>query len=338
MNFPARLLTHAKLLGLALLLTLALAACGGSNDTLTVYSGRSETLVAPIIEQFTAETGIEVAVKYGGTAALAATLLEEGDATPADVFYAQEPGGLGAVQALFVKLDDGTLAKVPAWARALDGRWAGISGRARVLVYNPERLSTDELPASLEELTDPRWQGRVGWAPTNASLLTMVSGMRATWGEGRTLAWLEGMVANDTKVYPKNTPQVAAVAAGEIDIGLVNHYYLYRFLAEEGEDFPARNYHLPNGGPGDLVMVSGAAILKHSDNKDDARRFIDYLLSPTAQEYFAAETFEYPLIEGVPVHHLLTPLDEIGQPGLTPTDLMGIDVSQDLMRAAGALP
>ena len=316
-----------------------LGACGGDGDeTLTVYSGRSETLVQAVIDQFTDATGIEVAVKYGGTAELAATLLEEGDRTPADVFYAQDPGGIGSVESLLGELDSATLARVPEWARSPDGLWTGVSGRARVLVYNPERVSEAELPRTIEELTDPKWRGRVGWAPTNGSFLTMVTGMRAVWGEERTRAWVEGMVANDTAVYPKNTPQVAAAGAGEIDIGLVNHYYLYRFVAEEGEDFPARNYHLPDGGPGSLVMVSGAGVLEASDNKELAQQFINFLLSTVAQQYFASQTYEYPLVEGVNVSRLLTPLDEIEQPQIRLADLSDLAGTQDLLRAAGALP
>lgn len=316
-----------------------LGACGGDDEqTLTVYSGRSETLVQPVIDQFTDATGIAVEVKYGGTAELAATLLEEGDRTPADVFYAQDPGGIGSAEPLLSELDSATLARVPEWARSPDGLWAGVSGRARVLVYNPERVSESELPDTLEGLTDPKWRGRLGWAPTNGSFLTMVTGMRAVWGEERTRAWIEGMVANETAVYPKNTPQVAAAAAGEIDIGLVNHYYLYRFVAEEGEDFAARNYHLPGGGPGSLVMVSGVGILEASDNKELAQQFVNFLLSTVAQQYFASQTYEYPLVDGVNVSRLLAPLEEIEQPQIRLADLSDLAGTQNLLREAGALP
>ena len=330
---------RARIAALALAAAAVLAACGGGgDDTLTVYSGRSETLVQPVIDQFTDATGIEVAVKYGGTAELAATLQEEGDRTPADIFYAQDPDGLGSVEPLLSALNADTLARVPEWARSPDGLWAGVSGRARVLVYNPERVSEAELPRTLEELTDPKWRGRVGWAPTNGSFLTMVTGMRAFWGEERTRAWIEGMVANGVTVYPKNTPQVAAAAAGEIDVGLVNHYYLYRFVAEEGEDFPARNHHLPGGGPGSLIMVSGIGVLEASDNKELARQFVDFLLSQVAQQYFASQTYEYPLADGVKVSRLLTPIEEIEQPSIRLADLSDLAGTQDLLRAAGALP
>ena len=325
-----------------MVLIAGLAAGCGSNangaGSLVLYSGRSESLVDPIIQEFAELTGIDVRVKYAGTASLAATLLEEGDKSPADVFYAQDPGGLGAVEGMLVALPAETLANVPAWARSPEGRWVGISGRARVLVYNPERVSESELPASIEGLTDPKWKGRLGWAPTNGSFLTMVTGMRKLWGEERTRAWIDGMVANEVSLYPKNTPQVAAAASGEIDVGLVNHYYLYRFLAEEGEAFAARNYHPTAGGPGALVMVSGAGVLATAENGENARRFVDFLLSTVAQQYFASQTFEYPLVEGVLTNRLLTPLDEINRPDVALADLADLAGTTELLRSAGALP
>lgn len=333
---------QTMLLGALVVLIAGLAAaCGSGGDgagSLVLYSGRSESLVDPIIQQFADLSGIDVQVKYAGTASLAATLLEEGGRSPADVFYAQDPGGLGAVESMLGVLPAETLANVPEWARSPEGRWVGISGRARVLVYNPERVSESELPASIEDLADPRWKGRLGWAPTNGSFLTMVTGMRKLWGEERTRAWIDGMVANGASIYPKNTPQVAAVASGEIDVGLVNHYYLYRFLAEEGETFPARNYHPTSGGPGSLVMVSGAGVLASAKNRENAERFVGFLLSTVAQQYFASQTFEYPLVEGVLTNRLLTPLDEINRPDIALADLTDLAGTTKLLRSAGALP
>ena len=306
--------------------------------SLVVYSGRGESLVDPIIQQFADVTGIDVEVKYGGTASLAATLLEEGANSPADVFYAQDPGGLGAVESLLAPLPADILQRSPEWARSPQGLWAGVSGRARVLVYSPDRVPEGELPADIFELTDPKWKGRVGWAPTNGSFLTMVTGMRKLWGEEKTAEWIEGMVANGATIYPKNTPQVAAVAAGEIDIGLVNHYYLYRFISEEGEDFAARNYHPSGGGPGALVMVSGAGILSTSENRENAERFVEFLLGTVAQQFFAGQTFEYPLVEGVNVNRLLTPLDEIARPDIALADLADLEGTTAILRDLGALP
>ncbi|MCH8973821.1 MAG: extracellular solute-binding protein, partial [Chloroflexi bacterium] len=183
-----RHLRPTLIVALAVLVAGLAAACGSdANDagSLVLYSGRSESLVDPIIQEFADLTGIDVQVKYAGTASLAATLLEEGDKSPADVFYAQDPGGLGAVESMLAALPAETLANVPEWARSPEGLWVGISGRARVLVYNPDRVSESELPASIEGLTDPKWKGRIGWAPTNGSFLTMVTGMRKLWGEER---------------------------------------------------------------------------------------------------------------------------------------------------------
>ena len=320
------------------LLIALLAACGDDENTLTIYSGRSESLVGPIIEQFSEASGIDVAVKYGSTPEMAATLLEEGDRSPADLFFAQDPGGLGAVEVMLAPLPDELLEQVPAWARSSQSTWVGISGRARVVVYNTERLTEAELPEDIFGFTDPQWKGRIGWAPTNSSFQTMVTAMRMLWGEEKTLQWLRGIQQNDPRIYPKNTPIVAAVGAGEIDVGFPNHYYLYRFLAEEGDDFPARNYYLPAGGPGSLVMVSGAGILSTADNTIKAERFLAFMLSPVAQQYFASQTFEYPLVDGVQTHRELLPLAEISRPEIGVGDLKDLTGTQRLLREAGIVP
>ena len=305
---------------------------------LVIYSGRSESLVAPIIQQFKGATGIDVQVKYAGTSALAATLLEEGGNSPADVFYAQDPGGLAAVSEMMVALPEDIIAMTPEWARSNDGTWVGITGRARVVVYGTEALTEADLPDDLWGFTEPRWKGRVAWAPTNSSFQAMVTALRVGWGEERTEQWLRAMLDNDVQNYPKNTPQVAAAAAGEIDVGLVNHYYLYRFIAEEGEDFPARNAHLRAAGPGAIVLVSGVSILETADNPENAEAFVRFLLSKVAQQYFAGSTFEYPLVEEVRPSALLTPLEEIGQPDITLADLGDLAGTQAMLQKVGALP
>ena len=309
-----------------------------SGEPLVIYSGRSESLVDAIIQQFHQTSGIEVEVKYAGTSQLAATILEEGDNSPADIFFAQDPGGLGAVQDLLSVLPDEVLSKVPEWARSPDGTWVGLSGRARTVVYNPQRVSEDELPDDIWGFVNPEWKDRIGWAPTNASFQTMITAMHALWGDERTKEWLLGVQANNPTIYPKNTPQVAAVAAGEIDVGLVNHYYLFRFLAEEGEDFPARNYHPRAGGPGATIMVAGAGILETSENKEAAVRFLEFMLSRVGQQYFAGQTFEYPLVDGVNVPHVLVPLEEIEHPSIPLKDLADLEGTQRLLKETGVLP
>lgn len=313
-----------------------------TGGTLVIYSGRSESLVQPIIDQFATATGIQVQVRYGSTSEMAATLLEEGANSPADLFYAQDPGGLGAVEAagLLTELPAELIAKVPSRFADEDKEWVGISGRARVVVYNTDTVSPEALPAGLEGFTEPEWQGRIGWAPTNGSFQAMVTAMRQVWGEERTREWLQGIQANDPVAYENNTAVVAAVGAGEVEVGFVNHYYLYRFLAEQGESFPARNYFLPDGGPGSLIMVSGAGILGSAANRDNAIRFLNFLLSVPGQQYFASQTYEYPLIEGVAVSPLLPPLAELDAvaANVSLNDLSDLEGTAAMLSELGILP
>ena len=313
-------------------------APGQDRGKLVVYSGRSKSLVDPIIQQFKGATGIDVRVKYASTGQLAATLLEEGNNSPADVFYAQDPGGLAAVSGMMSTLPADIIELTPQWARSSAGHWVGITGRARVVVYGTDNLSEADLPDDLWGFTQPEWKGRVGWAPTNGSFQAMVTALRVAWGEARTEEWLRAMLVNDVKDYPKNTPQVAAAASGEIDVGLVNHYYLHQFRAEEGEDFPARNAHLRAGGPGSIVLVSGAGILNTADNPENAEQFIRFLLSQVGQQYFAGSTFEYPLVADVRPSVLLTPLTDIAQPDITLADLSDLAGTQALLQKVEALP
>ena len=307
-------------------------------NTLTVYSGRSESLVGPIIDQFAKATGIDVQVKYAKTPLIAATILEEGKKSPADIFFAQDPGGLAAVDSLLMPLSEDILNHVPEWARSTDGKWVGISGRARTVVYNPNKIDESDLPDDMWGFVDPQWLGRIGWAPTNASFQTMVTGMRTVWGDHKTREWLNGIQNNEPIAYPKNTPLVAATAAGEIDVGFVNHYYLFRFLDEEGDEFAARNYHPRAGGPGAIIMVSGAGILLSSENKTNAEKFMEFMLSGVAQQYFAGQTYEYPLVDGVKTSRFLMPIDEIKHPNLPITSLTDLKGTGELLRETGILP
>lgn len=317
------------------------AQTGGGE--LVIYSGRSESLVQPIIDQFAAATGIDVKVRYGSTSEIAGVLLEEGDRSPADLFYAQDPGGLGAVAAagLFAPLPETTLAAVPPRFAAETGEWVGISGRARVVVYNTD-LITDpaaQLPADIFDFTDPAWRGQIGWAPTNASFQAMVTAMRAAWGEEKTQTWLAGIQANEPIVYSGNSAVVTAVGAGEVTVGFVNHYYLYRFLSEQGEGFAARNYFLPGGGPGSLIMVSGAGILRTAPNAENAQRFIDFILSLPAQQYFVTQTYEYPVVAGVATPSSLPLLEELEAVALNIplADLADLEGTQQMLLDLGII-
>lgn len=306
------------------------------SGSITVYSGRGESLIGALIEEFETETGIDVEVRYGGSAAMAATIAEEGGATPADVFWSQDPGPLGALADRFTELPDDLLERVDTRFRSPDGHWVGVSGRVRVITYNPDLIEVSEIPNTLADLTDPVWNGRVGWAPANASFQVMVTGMRHLWGEEETRSWLEAMQANNTQAFGNNIQTVEAVADGEVEIGLVNHYYLGA-LKEANPNLAAENYYLNNDDPGSLVMVSGVGILQETDNLPAAQAFVDYLLSESAQRYFVDETTEYALIGGIETPEGLTPLEDLVGPEIDLADLADVEGTLNLLRDLGIL-
>ena len=318
-----------------------LAAPVLGDDVLTVYSGRNESLIGPILAQFTEDTGIETEILYGGTSAVANQILTEGENSPADVFIAQDGGALGALAAagMLHKLPDATLERV-AYAAFVspDGVWTGLSGRARVFVYSPEALAEYglELPNSILDLTGEEWNGLVGWAPTNASFVANVTAMRLLLGEEATAGWLADMIANGAQAYPKNTPIVQATIDGEVVGGLVNHYYLFRFLAED-PSITATLHFFPAGDLGSLVNIAGAAILKTTDQPYDALALVDYLLSDASQEYFAQSTYEYPLVPTVDPSVDLPALADIETPEIDLSDLADLQGALDMIEESGAL-
>ncbi len=311
--------------------------CDGVEGSLTVYSGRSEKLVADLYAQFTADTGVAVEARYGDSGELAGQILTEDAATPADVFFSQDAGALGAVSAagLFTELLDGTLDHVSAEHRSTDNDWVGASGRARVIVYNPTLVTTP--PATVDELLDPAWKGRIGFAPTNASWQSFVTALRVIRGDDAAREWLEAFAANEPVAYEKNAAVRDAVNAGEVALGLVNHYYLYEKIAAEGADaVVAENQYLP-GDVGGLVNVAGAGVLSNSDNEAAAQCFVAYLLSDGGQEYFVTKTFEYPLVDGIAPAEGLPTLDELDPPAIDLADLSSIAETQELLADVGLL-
>jgi iron(III) transport system substrate-binding protein len=281
------------------------------EGSLVVYSGRDEAFVQPVVDAFTAATGIEVAVRYAGTGELATAILEEGDNSPADVFWAQDPAFIGGLanEGALTDLPDQILTLVPDRYRDTEGKWVGITGRSRVMVRNTALVADAELPDSVFELTEPEWAGRVGIAPTNGSFVAFVTAMILSEGEEATRRWLEGMAANDPQIFDGNGPIVDAVVAGDLDAGLVNHYYLLQRIAELG-DVPADNHVFPAGDPGALVMATGAGVVAGSDMPDEAEQFIDFMLQPEAQAHFLS-LYEYPLIDGAGSPEGQVPLAEL---------------------------
>lgn len=311
------------------------------SETLTIYSGRGEALVGPIIAEFSRATGIDVEVVYGNTAAIANQILEEGANSPADVYYGQDAGALGALEAagLLAELPSEILETVPAAFRSPSGNWVGTSGRARVLVYNPQLVEElgIELPASIADLTDPAYAGLVGWAPTNASFQAHVTALRVLWGEEATAEWLAAMVDNGTVGFgSSNTNLYLAVASGEIALGLSNHYYLFGILEDDPEAALAQ-YVFPDGDAGSLINIAGAGVLASSDQSELAQQFVAFLLSPAAQQYFTTETYEYPVVEGIITNPKLIPLADIQTPEINLSDLSDLQTTLEVIEASGAL-
>jgi iron(III) transport system substrate-binding protein len=299
----------ARLASLILAIAVGIAACSSDDGTLTVYSGRTENLIGPLLDDFTEETGIAVEVKYGSSAELALLISEEGNRSPADVIISQSPGAIGflAEQGFLRPIDTAVLSLVGDEFRNADGLWVGLSGRVRVLVYNRELVEPEELPASVLDLTDPRYQGRVGLAPGNGSFQDFVTAMRDIRGDDATLAWLTAMKANDAQTYVNNTAIVQAVGRGEIPFGLVNHYYNFRAQAEDPSVL-SENHYFPGGDVGSLLVITAAGILESSDNTAAAGDLLDFMLEERAQTFYSQETLEYPLAAGVPAAPVLPEL------------------------------
>ena len=311
------------------------------DRTLTVYSGRSQSLVHPLLESFGEYSGVDIRVKYAGSASTAATLLEEGDNTPADVVFLQDPGSLGSLAAsgMLAELPQATLDKVDSRLRDPNGQWIGTSGRARTIIYNTETIDPEaDLPASILGFTSEEWKGRVGWAPRNGSFQSFVTALRLQLGEDGAREWLEGMKDNDAQEYPNNVSIVQAAANGEVDVGFVNHYYLERFLEEHGPEFTARNHFIGNGDPGALILVAGVGILKASENRKTAEEFIEFLLSEPAQIYFTSDVKEYPVAAGVEPEGDLPPIDSLDPPDVDLGSLSDLEGTLNLLRDVGVLP
>lgn len=321
----------------AALAVLGASGCGGDRDALTVYTGRTESLVGPLLERFSDDSGIAIDVRYGDTNDLALLIGTEGDRSPADVYWGQSPGATAylAGRDLLAPLSEETLALVAPGFEDPEGRWVGVSGRERVLVYNRDLVSEAELPGSVRDLTGPRWKGEVGLAPSNGSFQDFVTAMRAIEGEDEAEAWLRGMVANDAQTYANNNAIVEAVGRGEIPVGLVNHYYNHRFLAED-PGLPSRNHQFDPGDIGNLVIPSSVSILAASPRKDAAERFVAFLLSDESQRYFAQETFEYPLAAGVESAEGVPPLSSLAPPAGRHADELGdIETTGRLIAESG---
>ena len=320
----------------------ALSACGSEQQSdenkIVVYSGRSEELVKPLIEQFSTDTGIKVEARYAGSGEMAAQLITEGDKSPADVFLSQDAGALGAVAkaGLLAPIDAETLAAVPAQYSAADGTWVGVSGRARVLVYNPTLAPNP--PDTIDGLLAPEWKGKIGFAPSNASWQAFVTGLRVLRGDDGAEQWLRAFKAQDPQAFENNVAVRDAVDSGQVALGLVNHYYLYELIHAKGADaVVAQNKFMAPGDPGGLVNVAGVGVLKSAPNPEGAQAFAAYLVGESAQKYFATETAEYPLAAGVAPSAEMPPLADLQPPAVDLSDLDDLEATQELLVKTGLL-
>ncbi len=290
------------------------AAAAGST-TVTIYSGRSEKLVKPLLDRIAGKTGTKVEVRYGDSSELAAQLLEEGTRTQADLFFSQDAGALGAL-ALEDRLEPlpQTITSLvqPGYADA-QSRWVATSARARVVAYDPRQAPEVEQMTSIDAVLDPKYRGKIGFAPTNASFHAFVTALRVAKGDAAAKDWLQRFKANEPKAFGNNNAVLDAVNAGQTSIGLINHYYWHAQVAAKGAaNVPSRIRFLGTDDPGALVNVAGIAVLKGSAERTQATQIVAELLSQDSQQYFADETAEYPVVAGVTsTKHQLPPLTQL---------------------------
>ncbi|MDO5067553.1 MAG: extracellular solute-binding protein [Propionibacteriaceae bacterium] len=349
--------------------SLALAACGGTPQTssspssaptsaadspseamssspameggskVVLYSGRNEKLVGPLIEQMKTATGLEIEVRYEGTPEMAAKILEEGANSPADLFLSQDAGALGALgkAGLLAALPQTTLDKVDGAYRDAKGLWVATSGRIRVLAVNAEVSPAAKNYKSIDEILVEENRGKIGYAPTNASFQSFVTALRVVKGEAEAEAWLTKLKELEPRTYEKNTGVLEAVDSGEVGIGLINHYYWYKMKDEKGDAVKAELVYLDQTDPGALLNVAGVGVLASSKNTDAALKVVDYLLSTEGQTYFADQTAEYPVIDGVKGKFDLKPIDASKPHGVDLNDLDSLAETQELLKKVGLI-
>jgi iron(III) transport system substrate-binding protein len=330
----------------ALLSTVALAAgltaCSSSSeetDGLLIYNAQHESLTKEWIDAFTKETGIKVTYRQGGDTELGNQLIAEGSSSPADVFLTENSPAMAAVEkaGLFTDLDQATVAQVPEQYRPSTNKWTGVAARTTVFAYNKSKLTEDQLPRSIMDLEQPQWKGRWGAPPVKPDFQAIVAAMLELTGEQATSAWLAGMKTN-AEIFSDNIATLRAVNDGQVDGGVIYHYYWFRDQAKTKEISNNTALHyFRNEDPGAFVSISGGGILDSSKKKDDAQKFLTFVTSRAGQEVLEKGTsFEYPVASGVPANPALVPLADLQAPAVNPSNLDSQKVT-DLMTKAGLL-
>lgn len=345
--YPTRRWAAAAAVGLSTLLTLT--ACGSTaavpggraeaEQSITVYNAQHEELTQAWADAFTAQSGVEVVLRNGSDAELGNQIVQEGKASPADVFLTENSPAISLVDNanLLAPVDQATVTQVPKAYRPTSGNWAGIAARSTVFVYNPAQLSEAELPASLMDLADPEWQGRWGASPSGADFQAIVSAVLELEGRDATAAWLSAMKQNSV-AHKGNIAVMKAVNAGELDGGVIYHYYWYGDQAGTKENSTNTKLHyFKNSDPGAFVSVSGGGVLASSDRAADAQAFLAFVTSKAGQDVLRTGTsFEYPVASKVAANPALVPLKELEAPKVDPSKLNSTEVT-DLMTEAGLL-
>ncbi|GAB94919.1 iron(III) transport system substrate-binding protein [Kineosphaera limosa] len=314
------------------------AAAAADNSGLVIYSGRNEKLVGPLLGKLEQAVGAPVQVRYGDTAAMAAQILEEGDNSPADLFFGQDAGALGALakQNRLAALDAQTTGQVIDGYADENNLWVATSARARVIAYNPATAPEIANATSIDVVLEPKYKGgKIGYAPTNASWQSFVTALRVTKGEDGARDWLTKFKAQEPRAYERNGGVLEGVESGEVDLGLINHYYWYAKVAEEGDAVKSKIRFLDSEDPGALINVAGVGVVAGTDQSEAANKAVNFLLSKEAQTYFADETAEYPVIEGVTSKHDLPDLSTLKKPAIDLNDLDSLPQTLELLGQVG---
>jgi len=329
---------------LASTLAILAAGCGGSSSdsggSLTLYSAQHEPMTEALAKGFEEENGAKVQIRFGEDEGLASQIEQEGDASPADVVLTENtpPLELLAGKELLAEVEPSTLEEVPSRYNSPTGHWVGVAARETVMVYNPDLIAAGELPASILDLAKPEWKGKLAIAPSEPDFVPIVSAIEKLDGEAAAKSWLEGF-ADNAKHYNDNEGIIAAVDSGQIAAGIINHYYWYEAVAEEGKDkVPSKLHYFGNEDPGALVNISGAGALESSDDPELAQEFLAYVVSEEGQTAITESgDWEYPLNAAVPPPPGLKPFDSLEPPKVGPADLGDGSAPVELMEQVGLL-
>lgn len=312
---------------------------GSDAEGITVYNAQHESLAQEWVDAFTAETGIKVTVRNGSDTEMSNQIVQEGEASPADVFLTENSPAMAQVEnaGLFADIDQATLDQVPANYRPSTGKWTGIAARSTVFVYDEKKLGKEQLPKSMLDLAKPEWKGKWAASPSGADFQAIVAALLELEGEEATKQWLAGMKENFT-AYKGNSTVMKAVNAGEVEGGLIYHYYYFGDQAETGENSGnIASHYFKNQDPGAFVSVSGGGVLASSKHAEQAQEFLKFITGKKGQEILQkGNSFEYAIGSDVPSNEKLVPLKDLQAPEIDPAKLDSQKVTE-LMNQAGLL-